>query len=287
MLIGFGAPSSGSWATPAIMTRIAQRAEELGYHSLWTFQRLLSGPSWAPPYQSVQDPLVTLAYLAGQTQRIRLGVAVLNMPFASPVLTGKQLASLDIVSGGRLDIGLGNGWSDDEFRAVGTSKEALGKRAEEYLLVLRKLFRDEVVEHDGRFYTVPQSTFEPKPGSPPILLGGTAPSALRRAARLADGWVSSSRADITFFGEAVAIMTNAAQAAGRDPGELRFVCRKPAIGTPEQLRDDLGRLAEAGATEVFLDLNFNPEVGSPDADPAGSVELAEQLLEEFSPRRGN
>jgi probable F420-dependent oxidoreductase len=287
MLIGFGAPNSGSWATPAIMTRVVQRAEELGYHSLWTFQRLLSGPEWLPQYRSVQDPLITLAYLAAQTQRIRLGVAVLNMPFASPVLTAKQLTTLDIVSGGRLDIGLGNGWSDEEFPAVGAYKEGLGKRAEEYLLLLRKLFRDEFVEHEGRFYSVPRSTFEPKPGSPPILLGGSAPSALRRAGRFADGWISSSRTDLPAIAEAVRIIKLAAEGADRDPEQLRFVTRKPMVGSFEQTRADLGQLEEAGVTEVFLDLNFNPEVGSPDADPARSLELAERVMEEFSPRRQN
>jgi alkanesulfonate monooxygenase SsuD/methylene tetrahydromethanopterin reductase-like flavin-dependent oxidoreductase (luciferase family) len=207
------------------------------------------------------------------------------MPFASPVLTAKQLTSLDIVSGGRLYIGLGNGWSDEEFQAVGASKEGLGKRAEYYLLVLRKLFGDEMVEHEGRFYSVPRSTFEPKPGSPPILLGGSAPSALRRAGRLADGWISSSRANMTEIAEAVGIIKLSAEAAGRDPEALRFITRKPMIGSLDETRADLARLEEAGVTEAFLDLNFNPEVGSPDADPARSLDLAERVLEEFSPHK--
>ncbi len=227
---------------------------------------------------------MTLAYLAAQTSRVRLGVAVLNMPFASPVLTGKQLTSLDLLSGGRLDIGLGNGWAEEEFEATGAGKQRLGKRADEYLSLLRKLFRDEIVEHHGEFYTVPRSTFEPKPGNPPILLGGSAPSALRRAARLADGWVSSSRVDAQFIAEAIDLIRVAAQGYGRDPAELRFVTRKPLIGSSEQIRDDLGRLEQAGVTEVFLDLNFNPEIGDPGTEAARSLDLAEQALEEFSPR---
>src|SRR5262245_50427516 len=110
MKIGFGAPCSGSWATPANLTRIAQRAEQLGYHSLWTFQRLLYplALDMAPPYHSVTDPTATLAFLAAQTRTIRLGVAVLNMPFVSPVVVAKQLATVDVLSSGRLDAGFGN-----------------------------------------------------------------------------------------------------------------------------------------------------------------------------------
>src|SRR5215212_8074804 len=105
MEIGFGVPVSGSWGTPQNQVRIARRAEELGYHSLWTFQRLLypaDGPGWGEPYRSVHDPIVTLAHLAGHTSRVRLGVAVLNMPFFSPALLAKQLTTLDHVTGGRL-----------------------------------------------------------------------------------------------------------------------------------------------------------------------------------------
>src|SRR4051812_20979455 len=100
MRIGFGLPVSGGWATPAAMRRIATRAEEFGYHSLWTFQRLLypAGHPMGPVYRSVHDPLVSLSYVAGMTERIRLGVAVVNLPFLSPALLAKQLASLHIVS---------------------------------------------------------------------------------------------------------------------------------------------------------------------------------------------
>ena len=112
MQLGFAVPVSGSWATPANQVEVARRAEELGYASVWTFQRLLfpvaaEGKRWQPVYRSVADPIVTLAFLAGQTTRVRLGVAVVNMPWFSPILLAKQSASLDIVSGGRLEFGTG------------------------------------------------------------------------------------------------------------------------------------------------------------------------------------
>ncbi|HEY8533591.1 MAG TPA: TIGR03619 family F420-dependent LLM class oxidoreductase [Micromonospora sp.] len=303
MRIGFGIPMSGSWATPANMLRVARRAEELGYHSLWTFQRVLyaAEAGWAPTYRSVHDPIVTMTLVAAHTERIRVGAAVLNLPFVSPVLLAKQLTTLDIVSNGRLDVGLGLGWAPEEFVATGAEMRSRGRRAEEFIAVLRALWTREVVEYDGRFYRVPPAIQEPKPVQrphPPILLGGSAPEALRRAGAMADGWISSSRADLTAIGESIAIVKAAAEEAGRDPAALRFICRgavmvrpkgvaerKPLTGTLEEIRADLDDLAAQGVTEVFLDLNFDPEVGAVDADPVAAMRRAEELLEACAPGR--
>ncbi|MEV4258176.1 TIGR03619 family F420-dependent LLM class oxidoreductase, partial [Spirillospora sp. NPDC049652] len=192
MRIGFAVPVSGAWATPANQAEVARRAEELGYHSLWTLQRLLN-PADSPDltYRDVPDPLVTLAYLAGLTRRIRLGVAVVNMPFVAPPLLAKQAATLDHVCGGRLDLGLGSGWMPAEFAATGTPMARRGARAEEFLAVLRTLWTDEVSEFHGEFYDFPPVVMEPKPvqkPGPPVLLGGAADAAVRRAGRLGAGW---------------------------------------------------------------------------------------------------
>ncbi|WP_068922918.1 TIGR03619 family F420-dependent LLM class oxidoreductase [Planobispora rosea] len=299
MRIGFAVPVSGSWATPANMVRVARRAEELGYHEVWTFQRLLypQGHAMGPVYRSVHDPVVTLAYVAGVTSRIRLGVAVLNMPFFSPALLAKQLASLQAVSGGRLDAGLGLGWQPEEFTASGVPMERRGRRAEEFLQVLRRLWTEETVQHEGEFYRLPPVHQDPRPAAPPpILLGGGAEAALRRAGRLADGWVSASREDPAGLGEKISIVKEAARAAGRDPGSLRFVTRavtlvrpsgapgrKPLSGSFEEIRGDLAALAAQGVTDVFHDLNFDPEIGSPDADPGESMRRAEAALEALAP----
>ncbi len=299
MRIGFGVPVSGSWATPENMITIARRAEELGYHSLWTFQRLLFPAEHAMPpvYRSVQDPIVTLAYLAGVTSRIRLGVAVLNLPFFSPALLAKQLATLQHVSGGRIDAGVGLGWLPEEFAASGVPLERRGARAEEYLTVLRTLWSEGIAAHEGEFYRLPPAHLDPKPvPPPPIILGGTAEPALRRAGRLADGWVSSSRVDLTTIGEQIAVVKEAAREAGRDPEALRFIVRgvtrpgrsgepgrKPLTGSWEEIRADVAALAEQGVTEVFHDLNFNPEIGSPDADAVAAMRLAEEALEALRP----
>ncbi|MGW5054421.1 LLM class flavin-dependent oxidoreductase [Actinokineospora sp. NPDC004072] len=297
MQIGFAAPVSGSWATPDNLARVAARAEELGYRSLWTFQRLLSPPGgeWGPMYRSVLDPVSVIAYLAALTTRVRLGVAVVNLPFFAPPLLAKQLGTLDVLSGGRLDAGLGIGWADEEYVAVGADRRARGRRAEEYLPLLRRFWTEDVVEHAGEFYTVPPTSMAPRPvqpGGPPILLGGTAEAALRRAGRMAEGWVSSSRADLTEIGASIGVVRAAAAAAGRDPDALRMVCRgvvvvgertKPLTGSLEQIRADFADLAAQGVTEVFVDLNFDPAIGSPDADPAESMRRAEDVLAALAP----
>jgi probable F420-dependent oxidoreductase len=283
------------------MIRIARRAEELGYHSLWTFQRLLSpvDGAWGEMYRSVQDPIVTLAFLAGHTQRVRLGIAVVNLPFVSPVVLAKQLATLDIVTGGRLDTGLGLGWAPEEFEATGADMRARGRRADEFIAVLRALWRDEVVEHAGEFYRVSRMRMEPKPVQrphPPILLGGSALPSLRRAGRLADGWISRSRADLAAIGDSIAAIRAAAEEAGRDPAALRLVCRGsvkvrpagnpervPLTGSLDEIRADLDELAAKGFTELFVDLNFDPEIGSPDADADASLRRADEVLEALAP----
>src|SRR6266571_563653 len=121
MRIGFGAPVSGAWATPDNLASFAVKAESAGYASLWTFQRLLvpEGSAMEPVYHSVLDPPVTLGYLAALTSQIRLGVAVVNMPYLSPAYLAKQAATVDVLSGGRLDLGLGLGWLPEEVEQGG------------------------------------------------------------------------------------------------------------------------------------------------------------------------
>lgn len=298
MRIGFGLPVSGAWASPGNVARFAVRAEELGYHSLWTFQRLLVGAEQQldPVYRSVLDPLVSLAFVAARTARIRLGVAVVNLPFVSPVYLAKQAATLDVLSAGRLDLGLGTGWSPVEFAATGAPEERRGARAEEYLTVLHALWSGGISEFQGEFYAVPPSRMAPAPAQrpgPPVLLGGSAPAALRRAGRLAAGWISRSGTDLSRIGDDIAVVRAAAEEAGRDPAAVRVVCRgvlRPGTrgpllsGSVEQVRADAERLAEAGVTELFYDLNWDPLVGSPDADPAAATGRAEELVEALAPR---
>jgi alkanesulfonate monooxygenase SsuD/methylene tetrahydromethanopterin reductase-like flavin-dependent oxidoreductase (luciferase family) len=118
LTIGLGLPISGGWATPENLVRVAVEAEELGYASLWTLQRLLVGTDQDlhPVYHSVLDPVAALAFAAARTSRIRLGIGVINLPFVPPTYLAKQAATLDVLSNGRLDLGLGVGWSPSSRR---------------------------------------------------------------------------------------------------------------------------------------------------------------------------
>jgi probable F420-dependent oxidoreductase len=297
MLIGFGLPVSGAWATPHNVARFAERADELGYHSLWAFQRLLvaADQTLDPVYRSVLDPLVALGFAAARTTRIRLGVAVVNLPFVSPAYLAKQAATLDVLSADRFDLGLGVGWAPAEFAATNASTERRGPRTEEYLAVLRTLWADDVSAFDGEFYTVPPARMAPKPvqrPGPPVLLGGSVPAALRRAGRIADGWISRSAQNLDEIAGDIATVRAAAAEAGRDPTAVRIVCRgvlrlgertTMLSGSPDEVRDDVAWLETQGVTEVFYDLNWDPLVGSPDADPALATERAAEILEQLRP----
>jgi probable F420-dependent oxidoreductase len=304
MLISCGCPVSGAWADPLSVTGFAMRAEELGYHALWSFQRLLvgAGQDLAPVYRSVLDPMLALTWAAARTTDIRLGVAVINLPYVSPTYLAKQATTLDVLSGGRLDLGLGTGWSEVEFAATGSDPNPRGRRTEEYLRVLSTLFNDEVAAYEGEFYTVPPSVMAPppvQPGGPPILLGGTADVALRRAGRIAAGWVSSSRASLPDIARGAQIVRRAAEESGRDPDSVRIVVRGvvqagrrddavPLSGSWAQIRANAELYAEAGVTELFYDLNWDPLIGSPDADPRAAGERAQEILTALAPvaRRG-
>lgn len=305
MRIGFGAPVAGAWATPSYLASFAEQAEEAGYASLWTFQRLLvpEGSGMDPVYRSVLDPMVALGYAAARTSRIRLGVAVVNLPFVSPAYLAKQATTVDVLSGGRLDLGLGIGWMPEEFTITGASTARRGARTEEFLAVLRTLWSQGVSSFDGEFYAVPAGRQDPRPvqrPGPPVLLGGMSRAAMERAGRLADGWITSSRADLSAIGEAVAVIRGAASAAGRDPEAVRIVCRGVvAAGTeakgPDggrrllsgrfaQIRDDTAWLGSQGVTEVFYDLNWDPQVGSPSVAPESAAERAGEILVGLAPR---
>ena len=265
---------------------IAQRAEARGYRGLWTFQRLLyaleprdqyygaPGAQWPAPFQSVMDPLAVLAFVAAHTRTIRLGVSVLIMPIYQPVVLAKQLATLDVLSNGRLDVGVGLGWSRDEYEAAGAEWARRGARADEFMRCLKAVWTEDPVEFRGEFYRVPKSRVAPRPVQtphPPLLVGGYHPDVLRRAATLGDGYTGGNipLAELT---ATVARVRAAAAAAGRDPARFPIVCRgsfnlteeplggdrRALWGTAAQIREDLARYAAAGVTQIFLEPNFQP-----------------------------
>ena len=305
MRIGFGLPVAGAWSSAESVRLVAKRAEELGYHSLWTFQRLLhpTEGDWGATYRSVHDPLIVLSYAAALTERVRLGVAVLNAPFFSPIVLAKQLTSLDILSGGRLDVGLGMGWADEEFAATGIDRGERVGRTVEAIECLKAVWGPDPVRFAGRHFQVPDSLVQPKPVQqphPPVLMGGSVPAALRRVGRLGDGWITSSRQDLRRVREDIAEVMAAAERSGRDPGALRFVVRgvvstsavtggdgqrRMLTGTVNEIHADLEVLAGQGVTEVFIDPNFSRDVVRDDITPEDSLAAGLSLLEDLAPGR--
>ncbi|HEX4704164.1 MAG TPA: TIGR03619 family F420-dependent LLM class oxidoreductase [Pseudonocardiaceae bacterium] len=296
MHIGFAVPVAGSLATVENQLSVAQQAEALGYRSLWTLQRILNSPDPADAsYRDVPDPLLTLAYLAGHTTAARLGVAVVNMPFVSPALLAKQAATLDRISHGRFDLGLGLGWMPSEFVASGVSTARRGARAEEYLDVLTALWTGHAGPFDGEFYQLPEVVMSPTPVQrprPPILLGGASEAALRRAGRRADGWISASGHNPHQLRPAITTVRQAAADAGRDPDTLRFVCRvalggpvhgpdSPLSGDFHQIRGATAWLADQGVTELFYDPNFDRTITT--AAPDDALRVVTDMMAALAP----
>ena len=202
MRFGFALPQIGSVAGPDALVTVAKRAEDLGYDGLWILDRILwpinprapypiGDGSLPVQYKNVLDPMETLTFAAAHTSRIALGTGVLNLPWYNPVLLARQLTTLDILSAGRLRIGFGIGWSPDEYEAAGVTWEERGKRADESIKVLKKIWTTDPVEFQGRYYRIPKSFIGPKPlqkPHPPIYMAAFAPSALKRVATEANGW---------------------------------------------------------------------------------------------------
>jgi len=297
--MGFGIPVSGSWATPRNIIEICQAAERLGYESLWSFQRTLypADSSIPAPYRSVHDPLAISAFVAGVTERARIGTAIINLPFYAPLVLGKALTSIDVLSDGRLDAGLGLGWNANEFAAAGVPIDRRGARGEDFLAALHAVWTKDPVDYKGEFYEIPTGYVDPRPVQqphPPILLGGSAEPALRRAGRIADGWISASRFPASAVPGAVATIKAAGEEAGRDMTGFRLVIRAATqvraedeeqqfTGTYAKIRRDIDGYAEHGVTELFVDLNFDAQIGNPEADPAESMRRGHEALEAFAP----
>ena len=279
MRLGCGLPVLGAAAGPDAITRGAQRAEALGYHSVWVADRLLYPVAPRSPYpvgdgvlpeyfKRSMDPVEALTFAAAHTRRITLGTSVLNMPFYHPVVLARRLATLDVLSAGRLRVGLGQAWSIDELEAVGVDPKARASRADEFIRVLKTMWGPDPVEFQGQHFRVARSIVGLKPlqtPHPPVYLAAYVPTALRRAATLADGWLPSG-CPIPGIAQMAGQLRALAREAGRDPGKLEVIFltgadvtqaslddpkRSPLSGSVAQVRGDLGRLGDAGVTEVI------------------------------------
>jgi probable F420-dependent oxidoreductase len=289
MELGFALPHLGNLATRDNVRQVAIEAERLGYHSLWTNERLLKPLSPKTPYpgnpegeldwqyETVFEHLTTLTFASALTERIRLGVSLINLPFHQPVQLAKRIATMDHLSDGRIDIGLGLGWSEDEADVTNTPFETRGRRGAEYIAAMKALWADDPVEFHGEYVDVPLTQFGPKPVQkphPPLYMGAFAPVALKRAGRIADGFTACCAPVDAILAMRQAVQ-EAATEAGRDGASLPTVVRclvhrtdeplpddgRPvAHGTWEQIHGDVVRLDEAGVEVTFFDVNFVEDV---------------------------
>lgn len=308
MKAGIMLPHIGESSTKENVLYVAKEAEKEGLDSVWALERLLwplkpqtpyvASPDGSLPteYQNVLDPLETLTYLAGNTERISLGTSVIDMLFHNPVVLARRLATLDLLSGGRAIVGLGLGWSKDEYDVSGVPYTHRGERADEFLQVLKRIWTDDVAEFKGKFYNIPASKIGPKPVQkphPPIILGGFSPNTFSRIIKYADGWMP-----IAGFGpleqieQAIKSLKEGARKANKDPSKVRAVVltypnvlessqssssgqqRLPMSGTIDQIGSDIERIkAIDGVEHIIFGYAFSP-VGK---DMRKMIELSKQL----------
>ena len=264
-------PTASPMTTPGVLEALAEGAEQRGVATVWVGEHVVLFEHYASHYPYAEDgripapsgtgllePLVTLSYLAARTSTVRLGTAMLLLPQRNPVYVAKEVSSLDWLSAGRVDLGVGVGWLKEEFDALNVPWERRGKRTDEYLEVLRTLWCDPTSRYHGESYELPACEMYPKPVQqphPPIHIGGETPAALRRAARHG-GWHTFNRSPVE-LGAALAELDGYLAEAGRSRDDLRItVCPYFNQLTPE----GVAAYAEAGADAVAaLFFAFGPD----------------------------
>jgi probable F420-dependent oxidoreductase len=293
MEIGFGIPNRGPLATLENLSAMAQKGEEMGFDIVSVSDHIVvpntidsvypyneSGKFVSSAAGEYMEQLATISYLAGITSSIRLLTSVMVVPHRSPVLTAKILATIDVLSRGRLVVGCGVGWMKEEFEAIDAPPyEERGQVSNEYLQIFKELWTSDSPEFHGKYASFSNITFAPKPVQkphPPLWIGGESPPALRRAAQLGDAWypIGSNPqfpvGTIKQYAEYRDRVRENARKVDRDPASLDFAYsvswnneseaemvdgeRRILTGTPQQLVDDIKGLEELGVNHLLLNL---------------------------------
>ncbi|NKB99612.1 MAG: TIGR03619 family F420-dependent LLM class oxidoreductase [Pseudomonadales bacterium] len=280
MKIGVVFPQTEIGADPDTVAEYAVTAETLGYDHLLAYDHVLgadtaSRPDWQGPYTSdsmFQEPFVLFSYLAGLTSSIELVTAVIILPQRQTALVAKQAACVDVLSHGRLRLGVGTGWNDVEYEALGENFRDRGQRSEEQIDLLRRLWRDDVISYSGKHHTITAAGLNPLPENKaiPIWLGGMAPQVIERVGRLADGWFPFVNRDLE---QQIAQMKTSAEQAGRDPESIGIEC----IMASNSSVDDIKRVQDMGITHVAM-VTMNQGL----ADPAAHIDSIKRAREMLS-----
>ena len=282
MRLGIALPNYGPLAAPELLARLAREAEVLGVDSVWVSDHLVAPrdtrsvypydrrPDARPGDMAVIErffePTVTLAFLAGHTSRVRLGVSAYVVPYRNPVVTAKQIATLDVLSRGRTILAIGTGWLREEFEALGVPFAGRGLRTDEYLAVCRALWRGGDAEFEGSCYRLPPVRTGPAPVQqphPPLWIAGNSTAAMERAARTGDGWHAIDLAPAE-LAPRVATLRRRIAAHGRRPDDVAVSLRKgvlvgadgsrPLYGDAAKVRRDLEAYREAGLDYLVVGL---------------------------------
>jgi probable F420-dependent oxidoreductase len=304
-------PNRGTLATPANLAHFAEKAEALGYDTVWFSDHIIiptevksfypyhpSGQMPFNPSEPYWEPLTAMSYIAGRTSRVRLGTSVLILPYRNPVVTAKMLATLDVLSNGRVTLGAGVGWMEEEFKAMGLETyRRRGAYSDECIRIFRELWTKDNPSFNGEFHQFSNVRSEPKPVQPggiPIWVGGHTPAAIRRAGRLADGWqplVQRPPADLppAEMKDRINQLRAFAQAAGRDPqgitlamgSSIQFTDGAASgphslfTGSPGQIVESIQRYQELGVQNFRCDF--------PSATHEGLLEAMERFASEVRP----
>ena len=261
------------------LIEFAQTAEKAGIHSAWASDHVCwpaeykskypyssDGSFPAPAGLGWLDPIGTLLFVAGCTDQIRLGFTVLILPYRPPVATAKQLATIDVVSEGRLILGVGVGWMREEAEVLGMPWDNRGRRSDEQLEIFEALFREEAPSYDGNYYSFPQVRFEPKPIQQPlpVWVGGNSQAAFRRTARFGHAFHAAFE-PLDVVKREWGQVREACEAIGRDPDELDLSLRmfldpnetmelaKSIGGSSDQMVETIGLCQEIGITHILVD----------------------------------
>lgn len=307
MKVGVTLPQLGKQATRENLIQFASKAEESGFDSVWVLERLLwpinprtlyvatADGSLPLDYQNVLDPLETLSFVAAHTQQISLGTSVIDMLFHNPVVLGRRIASLDVLSEGRAICGLGIGWSKDEYQASNIPFKNRGKRADEFLEALKRVWTDDVVEFKGEYYNIPASKIGPKPIQKPhipIYMGGFSPATLSRIVKYdANGWLGVPFGPLEQLRTTVNTMYDLATKGNKDPNSFKVILltypnisdskniggdqRFPMTGTIEEVGSDIREFNSMGIEHIVFGLFFSRIYSNIDQ----SIEISKQLLQ--------
>jgi probable F420-dependent oxidoreductase len=248
------------YGTPDGAIGMGRIAEECGFESVWTVEHVVvpsgyesqypyspTGKMPGPEESPIPDPLIWLTWVAAATTRLRLGTGILILPQRQPLVLAKEIATLDLLSSGRVELGVGVGWLREEFDALGVPWDGRGARTEEYVDVLRRLWTEPETAYEGSFTSFAAVKSYPKPaqaGGVPVHVGGHTEAAARRAGRIGDGFFPGAALDK--LPRLVEVMRAAAAEAGRDPDAIEIT----AGGVLDL--DGVKRLADLGVTRVVI-----------------------------------